>query len=166
MGFMGAGKSTVGKALAGRLGWPFVDLDEQIEAAAGATVREIFAARGETAFRVLEREALLRTRALDPAVIATGGGTFVQPANLEAVRQGGLTVWLNPPFATIAARIGALGKEDRPLYRDETQAWELYRQRLPVYRRADLELDIEPQEQPEEIAARLALRLRERSCVS
>ena len=166
MGFMGAGKTTVGKALAARLGWPFVDLDDDVEATAGRSVRDIFASQGEGEFRRLEREALLRTRERDPLVVATGGGTFSQATNLDTVAPGGLTVWLNPPFATIAARVGALGKEDRPLFRDETQALALYRQRLPVYRRADLTLDIAADEQPEEIASRLALRLAEHSCAS
>lgn len=166
MGFMGAGKTTVGGELARRLGWPFLDLDREIETAAGASVRDIFETRGEPAFRLLERDALLGTLRRDPLVVATGGGTFVDPANFEAARAGGLTIWLNPPFATIVTRIGALGKDDRPLFGDETQAWALYRARLPVYRRADLTVDVGAGEEPAEIAARIALRLAERSCVS
>jgi len=166
MGFMGAGKTTVGKALADRLRWPFLDLDREIESAAGESVRAIFERRGEAAFRALEREALQRSLAQDPLVVASGGGTLLDPANLAAARAGGLTVWLNPPFATIVERIGALGKADRPLFRDETEAWALYRERLPAYQRADLTIDIEARETPDEIAARVALRLAERACAS
>ena len=89
--------------------------------------------------------------------MATGGGTVTFEANARLIRANGVAVWLNPPFATIVARIGALGKEDRPLFRDETQALALYRERLPAYRRADLTVDVAPQEGPEEIAARIAL---------
>ena len=164
-GFMGSGKSTVGRILASRLGASFVDLDEEIERQAGMRVREIFEQQGEPVFRRMEREALEATLALPDAVIATGGGTVVFEANARLIRENGIAVWLNPPFATIAERVGGLGKEDRPLFRNEMQALALYRERLPAYRRADLTVDMAPQEGPEEIAARIALRLGERRCV-
>jgi shikimate kinase len=160
-GFMGSGKSSVGRELAGALGWLFIDLDTAIETHAGMTVREIFERSGEAAFRELEHAALLdAVKAPEPAVIATGGGTFTFPRNLALVRQAGASVWLNPSFATIVARIGALGKQDRPLFRNEVEALALYRARLSSYRQADFRVDVGGDETPEEVAARIALRLR------
>src|SRR6185436_15828506 len=161
-GFMGSGKSTVGLRLAERLGAPFVDLDEEVEQRAGMRVREIFEQHGEPAFRGLEQEALRATAELPDVVVATGGGTVMFEANEQWIRVHGLSVWLNPAFATIVRRIGGLGKQDRPLFRDEAQALALYRERLPAYRRADLTVDVRPEEQAEEVATRIALRLMER----
>lgn len=161
-GFMGAGKSSVGRALAARLAVPFVDLDEEIVERAGASIPTIFAAGGETEFRRLEREALeaLLTRPeLADAVIATGGGTVAWAGTAERLAASGVTVWLNLPFATIAERIGGLGKRDRPLFRDETQAFALYRERLAAYRRCDVEVAVAAEESPEEVAARVEQRL-------
>ncbi len=163
-GFMGAGKTTVGRLLAERIGLRFADLDDELERRAGATVREIFAAQGEPAFRQLELAALEALAAQEDVVIATGGGTMTSELGARVIRGAGLSVWLNPSFATIVKRIGALGKGDRPLFRDEAQVLALYQQRLPVYRRADLTVDIAPGEAPDEVAARLALLLRERRC--
>ncbi|MCB1007805.1 MAG: shikimate kinase [Acidobacteria bacterium] len=163
-GFMGAGKSTVGRLLAQRLGSAFVDLDAEIERRAGASVREIFEQRGEAAFRGLERQCLEETFGAERVVVATGGGTLAAPANLESARARGLVVWIHPPFATIVGRIGGLGKSDRPLFRDEKEALELYRRRLPTYRRADLTVEVSPEESAEEVAARLVLTLSERAC--
>ncbi len=92
-----------------------------------------------------------------------GGGTLADPAVLDATRARGLVVFLNPPFATLAARIGGLGKSDRPLFRDEASALALYRERLAAYRRSDLTVDVGPDETAEEVAARIALGLPERT---
>jgi shikimate kinase len=143
-GFMGSGKTTVGRALARRLGVPFLDLDHEIEQQAGMTVRQIFERQGEPAFRSLEAEALRGTLALADVVVAMGGGTVTFEANARLAAANGLTVWLNPAFATIAKRIGGRGKVDRPLFKDEVQALALYRERLPAYRRSDLTVDVAP----------------------
>ena len=93
LGFMGSGKSTVGALLARELGWPFIDLDATIEAARGQTVREIFEREGEAPFRLMEHAVLTEASKSEPAVVALGGGTFVQQSNLEFIRStGGATV--------------------------------------------------------------------------
>jgi shikimate kinase len=165
-GFMGSGKTTAGRLLAERLGVPFLDLDQEIERRAGSTVRQIFERQGEPAFRLLETDVLRGTLALADVVVATGGGTMVFDGNFQMIRDNGLSFWLNPAFSTIVARIGGLGKEDRPLFQDETQALALYRERLPAYRRADVKIDVAPDEGPEEIAARIALLIGNRRCAT
>ncbi len=165
-GFMGSGKTTVGRKLAERLTVPFVDLDHEIERRTHKTVRELFEAEGEGAFRRLETEALRATQAYPDVVVATGGGTVAFAGNLNLIRQAGISVWLNPAFQTIADRIGAAGKRDRPLFKDETQALGLYRERLASYRTADVTIDVAPGESAEEVAARLELRLRSGACAT
>jgi len=166
-GFMGSGKTTVGRALGAALGWPFVDLDAEVEAGAAMTVREVFARLGEPAFRELEHEALRQVLARPaPMVVATGGGTYTFERNLALVRGAGTSVWLNPSFATIVGRIGALGKQDRPLFRNEVEALALYRARLPAYGEADLRVDVGPQETAEEVAARVAVWLQQAGSLS
>jgi shikimate kinase len=143
VGFMGAGKSSVGQALAARLGWRFVDLDRQIEESAGASVAEIFAQRGESAFRIAETAALNRllkeVENGDPVVAALGGGAVVQPPN-RTVLQDAAMVFLDAPVEILLERcrsqIGA-----RPLFRDEAGFRELYAQRRPEYLRARCRVD-------------------------
>lgn len=163
-GFMGAGKTTVGRRVARLLGWPFVDLDGEIERRTGATVREIFEREGEERFRAIEREELVRAFEQDPLVLATGGGTLAFPANFTLARDRGLVVWLNPEFATLARRVGGRGKKDRPLFRDEASALALYRERLRAYSGADLRIDVGAEESADEVAARVRMRLVEHGC--
>jgi shikimate kinase len=163
-GFMGAGKTTVGEQLARLLGSPFLDLDQEIERRRGETVREIFARYGEPAFRRLEIEILADLMEQERLVLATGGGTMASDTASRMLRSAGLSIWLNPTFATIVSRIGGRGKLDRPLFRDEEQALALYQSRLPAYRRADLTVDIGPGEAAEEVAARVSLLLADRRC--
>ncbi len=111
-GMMGAGKSSVGRALAARLGRPFIDTDARVEACSGRSAAQLFAAEGEAAFRALERVVLLE---LPPyhAVVALGGGAVVPEANREILRDRGALVWLDASPETLAARVGE--GADRPL---------------------------------------------------
>ena len=102
VGFMGCGKTTVGRLLAQELGWTFVDIDDVIEETAGTTINEIFDRQGEVEFRRLEREAIVnRIRLIEggrPAVVALGGGAFAQPAVRELTAVNGVSIWLNCPL--------------------------------------------------------------------
>lgn len=124
VGLMGAGKSTVGRACASRLGRPFVDIDEVVETTAGRSVAEIFATDGEAAFRALERDALATVCASpQPLVVACGGGAMGDPENRRRVRDGGCVVWLTAEPATLAARVGhGSGRAQRPLLAGPTSA--------------------------------------------
>ena len=149
LGFMGSGKSTVGPLLARGLGWPFIDLDQVIEAGQGVTIREIFEQAGEPFFRQLEQAALTEMARTEPAVIALGGGTFVQPANVEVVREsGGIAIWLDCSVDELRHRCA--GMTNRPLFRDPESFAQLLEARLPYYQRADYRLSTEGQS-PEEI---------------
>jgi shikimate kinase len=115
VGLMGAGKSTVGARLAARLGRPFVDTDEVVEALAGRTIAQIFAESGEAAFRELERTAVADACASPaPLVIACGGGSVLDAHNRSAIKRAGVVVWLRASAAQLAARVGA--GDDRPLF--------------------------------------------------
>ncbi len=165
-GFMGAGKTAVGRRLAAELGWEFVDLDAEVEADAGLPVAEIFSRWGEERFRREERRALERTLARQQLVVATGGGTLAQPGARELLRGRGVLVWLKAPFARLAARVEAAGTAARPLFGDRRQAEALYRRRLPFYRQADMVVEIGAGEGVEEIVARLRAALEMATCAT
>jgi shikimate kinase len=148
VGFMGSGKTTVGRLLAAQLAWHFLDLDQQIEEYAGLPVSEIFSRSGEPAFRDLEHDCLLRALGWAaegnlPLVFALGGGTFVQPRNVTALRDaGGTMLWLDCPVDELLQRCVMMA--DRPLFRDEASFRKLYEDRLPFYQQADHRIECGP----------------------
>ena len=154
VGLMGAGKSTVGRELAVRLGVPFVDLDEAFEALAGMTVRRAFEEKGEPWFREREAELLRGTCALAGAVVALGGGTFTFPENRAVVQRAGRSVFLDVPFEVIAPRLGAKAA-DRPLFRSLEEARALYEARLASYRLSDRVLTLEGDERVDTVVDRI-----------
>jgi shikimate kinase len=139
VGFMGAGKTTVGRALAKRLGWQAVDIDEVIEAREHLPVAEIFARRGEPYFRAVERAVLLEHLAPRHLVVATGGGTFADVQNRAAINRDGVSVWLDVSIDRLIGRVPADGR--RPLAADRAGFERLYHQRRGAYDQAHLRLD-------------------------
>jgi shikimate kinase len=132
IGFMGAGKSTIGPLLAERLGSRFEDADTAIERRAGRTISEIFSEEGETAFRALEVAYVRET--VGPLVIGLGGGAFMTEAVRGHVAAHGISVFLDWPIEVLRAR--AVGDPNRPLARDPVRFEALFRARLPIYRTA------------------------------
>jgi shikimate kinase len=145
VGLMGAGKSTVGKRLARRLGLPFVDADEEIERAADHSITEIFDRFGEPAFRDGERRVIARLIEGPVKVIATGGGAFMNDETRVLILERCTAVWLDADVETLAARVGR--RDTRPLLRErEPRAVleDLAARRNPVYAQAHLRVPTEP----------------------
>ena len=161
VGFMGSGKSTIGRLLAEQLGWHFVDLDAEIEAAEQMSIAKIFETRGEAEFRRLETEAMRQhVRTIEcgrPAVLALGGGAFVQPENYAMVENNGITIWLDCPFEIVQRRVEGL--TNRPLARDPESFARLYESRRESYARADYSIAVESDDPAEAVAAVLQLPL-------
>ena len=139
VGFMGAGKTSVGRSLARRLKWRFVDLDRSIEERAGATIAALFRERGEAAFRALEQDAARAVAGLSRTVVAAGGGAFIAPATRAALQEGALTVWLQCSLDDVLRRVPADGS--RPLAGNREIMRALLAEREPSYRQADVAVD-------------------------
>jgi len=144
VGFMGAGKTTVGRALANRLGWSFEDLDERIQSREAQTIEQIFRVAGQSAFRVVEhetiRELLLESRP-SPRVVALGGGAIAQPENAALLRDSGFPiVFLDAPVEVLWQRCQEQAIE-RPLCRDMEKFRDLYQSRRAYYETAGLHVN-------------------------
>jgi len=136
---MAAGKTTLAQALGRRLGWRAEDVDLLIEARERRTVADIFAREGEPYFRSVERQVIYSLLPLRHTVVATGGGTFIDPENRAAINADGVSVWIDAPFDVLLDRIPADGR--RPLASDRVQMAVLYETRRLAYEQAQIRLD-------------------------
>ncbi len=142
VGFMASGKTSVGRRVARRLGYRFIDTDRFIESELGCTIAELFASKGEAHFRALEARLAQRLSALSNTVIATGGGMPIAPDNFDALRKAGIVVFLNAAVEEILQRL------ERDTRRPKVQGGDLrekvlalHGERLPAYSRADVVVD-------------------------
>jgi shikimate kinase len=142
VGLMGAGKTKIGRRIAARLELPFFDSDDEIEAAAGETIEEIFANRGEAVFRDGERRVIARLLQGPVHVLATGGGAFMDPQTRRIIAQRGVSVWLRADLDVLFARVSR--RTNRPLLKTpdpRAVLAELIERRHPIYAEADLTID-------------------------
>ena len=153
VGMMGAGKTSVGRRLAGVLGVPFRDADVEIESAAGCTINEIFERFGEPAFRSGERKVIARLLTDPPHILAAGGGAFVDEETRNRIKDSAVSIWLRAPLDLLIQRV--LRKDTRPLLRntDSRATLErLLREREPIYAQADIV--IESDEGPHDVVVK------------
>ncbi len=156
VGMMGAGKTAVGKALALRLGVPFLDSDAEIETAANMTVAEIFARDGEPFFRTKETQVIQRLLENERCILSTGGGAFMADQNQQMIADKGVAVWLNADLPLLWQRVRH--KDTRPLLRTPDPLGtlrDLYDRRTPIYARADLAVEVQPKFSIEDTASRV-----------
>ena len=158
VGLMGAGKTTVGRLLAARLGQPFHDSDQEIERSVGMSVAELFACRGEEEFRRMERDVIRRLLHASPIVLATGGGAFLDPGTRAGIRRSAVSVWLRASLDQMTHRVG--DASGRPMLNGNSRERlaTLMEQRYPVYAEADL-MQHNSQESAEGVAALIAAKL-------
>ncbi len=155
MGFMGCGKSLIGELLAQKLDWHFVDTDALIVEDAGMSINDIFAEKGESEFRRLEKECVKRVSLGKKQVISLGGGAVIDPENWQAISQSGITIAISFPSEIIAERLADV--DDRPLINDSDDEERLQRinklmvQREKHYKKADLVLHMNNELGPERI---------------
>ncbi len=152
-GFMGSGKSTIGRLLARRLLWSFLDLDGVVERHAGRSVAEVFREDGEEAFRVMESHVLRQIVAKPATVVALGGGTLIDEGNQALSRRSAIVVWLQCPLEVLRERCG-VADGARPLWGDLAALQARLDERLPGYQGAELRVDATGD--PEAVAAAVA----------
>jgi shikimate kinase len=142
VGLMGAGKTKIGRRLAARLNLPFFDSDSEIETAAGESIEELFRNRGEAVFRDGERRVIARLLAQPPHVLATGGGSFMDPETRALIARRGVSIWLRADLDVLVARVSR--RNNRPLLQrsdPRSVLAELIERRHPIYAEADLVID-------------------------
>ena len=155
---MGAGKTTIGRLLAQRLAMQFLDSDREIERAFGLTVAEIFAERGEPAFREAERQLIFRLLSGPPTILSLGGGAYMDGRTREAVNQAAIAIWLDPPFELISDRLGRSTKRPLASARSSEELRSLWNERRGSYAQAHIHVvtsDGDPNEAVEQILAAL-----------
>ncbi|HYP14548.1 MAG TPA: shikimate kinase [Bryobacteraceae bacterium] len=161
IGFMGSGKSTIGRMLAEEIGWRFVDLDEDIEHEQHKSIPELFRLAGEAEFRRLETEAIAKrvrhVRCGIPTVIALGGGAFTREENIEMLNENGITVWIDTALSVCRRRVNM--SEHRPLARDPQMFEQLYHKRRESYGRAEYRLQVNEDNSRQALHDLLGLRL-------
>ena len=163
VGMMGSGKTAIGRALAARLGVDYVDSDAEIEAAANATIAEIFERSGEPFFRDREAEVIARLLQSDPCILSTGGGAYLAERNRQAISEQGVAVWLDADVDLLWERVRH--KDTRPLLRTanpRATLEEIFEARAPIYAQADLRAVADPafsiEEMTDEVLSVLATR--------
>jgi shikimate kinase len=142
VGLMGAGKTTIGRRLAQALALPFVDADEAIVAAAGRSIEDIFAERGECEFRRGERQVIARLLDGEPHVLATGGGAFIDPRTRALMKERAISIWLKAPLDVLMKRVTK--RDHRPLLKEDDPRAVMQRlmdERYPIYVEADLTVE-------------------------
>jgi shikimate kinase len=156
VGLMGAGKTSVGKRLAQKLGLGFIDADHAIEESAQMPIPEIFRLRGEAEFRSGERRVIARLLSEPQRVIATGGGAYIDEETQVRIRERGVTLWLKAELPVLMKRVQR--RQDRPLLQTpdpEATMRELMTKRYPIYARADV--TVLSDEQPQDVMAQTAI---------